>query len=648
MKAIRIGIILLSIIFIGLVSSAPVHAAEDMMDNLLPQEDEEKTYEGNVKLEYKKYPLSRYGMDTQLEQEEFSDLMPWGWDDNVGKQINQGLSIMASTLWGFNKIIAATVGTLVSEAFNLDIVGDFADEIATAVKSIAGFGPGGFQENGLWPYLVMSVVCIVGVWGAYVGVIKRASSRAMGGVLSSIIIMTVALGFFTNAEKILNGINDGVSEVQNDVLSFSISATIPGKYNEAEGIASMRNQIFNLMVTYPYMLLNFGTTDEEKIGDKKDGGSRVDAVLKTKTLSKKRIEAIDYEVKEMKNNNMKPESLTDRLVILILVLIANSILGIMLLLISGSLIVFQILVLVFSVFTPVAFLIGLIPAFSHTATSIIMKLLHAFYMKIALALLATIYFTISTMVYNTADTKQGYILLFLLQIICAIAVWVKRNEILNVVTMPFRKSNVSNNIGQSIKDYKKTYFKGKKYFNKFTKPQTTTLAERTGYNKLVTKPGVGVVDPMRHPAWTGKERRNGSTVTPAPAANSETTKPIVKSNQKTAAPVERKQQHTQAPVTATPSSPVTAPVASSPIVKPNVNNHEPTINERRNLESLEATLNKGSWSHHTKESAVTLKGSNNIKERLAERTAATQTNPKQNLRPRLAERRNGKDDKNES
>ncbi|CRH64680.1 Uncharacterised protein [Chlamydia trachomatis] len=444
----------------------------------------------------------------------------------------------------------------------------------------------------------------------------------MSGILGTLIILTLGLGFFTNADKILKGFNDGVSEVQNDVLSFSLTTTSPGNYDESEGMASMRNQIFNLMVKNPYLLLNFGTPDQEKIEKKWDKkGSRVDAILKTNIYSEKRKDAIDYEIKELKNGNMKPESLNDRFVILVFVLIANCILGTILLLLACSMIFYQVLILIFAVFTPVAFLIGLIPAFSNTATNILMKLLHAFYMKIALALLTTIYFSISSMVYNSMDPKKGYILLFIIQIICAIAVWVKRNEILNAVTTPFRKANVNNNAGQNISDFKKTYFKTRKHFNKITKPftqkHTQPLAERTGYNKLKAKPGVGMVDQMRHPMYTTKERNSPNKV----VAESNEATVDKKNNQKAVsnAPLaERKQENVSQPQE-----------NAQPIMNKDFKTNkqpEQTLNDRRNLESLEKTLEKGGHAHNAKEN-LQLKRKPVLKDRLAERTAATHNKP---------------------
>lgn len=578
MKKIQWVYLLLSILFLTIIPSAPA-SAEDMMDNLLPQE-EKKESEGDVKLEYNKYSFTRYGMDTQLEEEELSDMAPWKLDEKVRKNVNQGMAILNSSLWNFNKLIAGSVGALVSEAYNFDFITDFADDIASVIQKISGFGPGGFSSNGLWPYLATTFIVITGVWAAYVGYVKRATSVALSGILSTIIVITIALGFFTNADKILIGINKNVSAIQHQILSFGLTTTTPGNYDGSEGMATMRNQIFNTMQKDPYLLLNFGTSDEEKIEkewDKK--GSRVDAILKTKIFSKERNDAINYEVKKMKNNNMKPDSLPDRFVVLILVLIFNLCLGLILILLTLSMIAYQVGIMVFAMMTPFAFLFALIPTFNRNAQSIILKLLHAFYMKLGLTLLATLYFSISAMVYKGTDPKSGYILSFLFQIVCAAVIYFKRKTILNIITTPFKNENVNNDVGLNVRDYKKNYFKSKKYFNKFTKPltqkaSTRTFADRTGFNKLKARPGVGAVDVMRHPMHTKIERTTPNKVAAAPSTR----------------PIERKNQTTKE--------------SAPPIQKKNINTNNyprPSLNDRANMESLEKTLEKGGYAHNTKE-----------------------------------------------
>src|SRR4051794_7551347 len=109
----RLLIIMASMVILFLAIAPPVGAT--MMETLLPQDEEKKT-EGKVLLEYNEYKLYRYSMDTKLEESEASDYLPWGWDDQFKKGMDQSLSQLNSTLWGLNRLFAYIIGIAVSES----------------------------------------------------------------------------------------------------------------------------------------------------------------------------------------------------------------------------------------------------------------------------------------------------------------------------------------------------------------------------------------------------------------------------------------------------------------------------------------------------------------------------------------------------
>jgi hypothetical protein len=186
------------------------------------------------------------------------------------------------------------------------------------------------------------------------------------------------------------------------------------------------------------------------------------------------------------------------------------------------------------------------------------------------------------MVYNAMDPEEGSILLFIIQIICTVAVWIKRNEIMNIITVPFRKSSMASNIGQNIKEYKQTYFKGQKYFNTIKKPFVTPakpLQERASY-KLKYKPGVGVADPIRHPMFNSSRRNENPTEvtkTSTPAKN----QPKVMPNVADQPAVNRK------------------PIQVNP--EPVQKYQSPKLRNQANFDSLTGTLDKGVHAHRVKE-----------------------------------------------
>ena len=193
------------------------------------------------------------------------DWMPWNWADGAGKQIYIALMEIINAIWKVNVLLANFTMVIVQEAFELDFVSGVVDEVGTAIQHIAGFNSGGFMDNGLWPLMVTFMLCLVGAWAAYVGMVKRESSRAWGGLISALILFVFSLGFFSNAGKILGGVNDWSSELQSNILAVSASIVNPGaSYNKDEGIATIRNQMFDLMVKKPYVLMQYGTAEVEE------------------------------------------------------------------------------------------------------------------------------------------------------------------------------------------------------------------------------------------------------------------------------------------------------------------------------------------------------------------------------------------------
>lgn len=423
-------------------------SAESLQDNLVPQDSDIGSV-GEVDLEYNEHPQHHYKLDTWVDTD--GDWMPWNWADGAGKQIYIALMEIINSIWNVNILLANFTMKIVQEAFELDFVSNVTGEIGSAIQNIAGFGPGGFMGNGLWPLLVTFVIAIVGAWATYVGMVKRESSRAWGGLISSMIIFVFALGFFSNAPTILKGINDWSSDLQSDVLAVSASVVNPGaSYTKEEGIATIRNQMFDLMVKKPYMLMQYGTTDIEE--------RRVNDLLAVDpfTNSEDRNTKAEVEVTQNDNIMMSIDGISQRAGFVPLLFVANTIIGIFLLLVSGTIILYQMVFLALVLFAPVPLLMALVPRWKNAAFDWGMKVLHAQLMKISIALLLTILFGISAILYRaTENSDLGYLGMMLLQIICFVGVWAKRKELFNIVSTAV--NNVESSTGATLQSYRQKF-----------------------------------------------------------------------------------------------------------------------------------------------------------------------------------------------
>lgn len=450
MKKLLRFFLLVVALLIGL--QVPASAAS-IQDNLVPQDSETGTV-GEVDLKYNEYPQHHYKLDTWVDTD--GDWMPWNWADGAGKQIYIALMEIINSVWNINILLANFTMKIVQEAFELDFVSNVSDEIGSAIQNIAGFGPGGFMANGLWPLLVTFIIGIVGAWATYVGMVKRESSRAWGGLISSMIIFVFALGFFSNASSILKEVNEWSSDLQSDILAVSASVVNPGSsYTKEEGIATIRNQMFDLMIKKPYMLMQYGTTEigEERVNDILSIDPFVD--------NEERQEEVKKEVQDQQNKMMSIDGISSRAGFVPLLFLANTIIGIFLLIVSGTIILYQMIFLALVLFAPVPLLMALVPRWKQSAFDWGMKVLHAQLMKISIALLLTILFGISAVLYRATEKGDlGYLGMMLLQIICFVGIWAKRKELFNIVSTAV--SNIESSTGATLQGYKQKYRQAKK------------------------------------------------------------------------------------------------------------------------------------------------------------------------------------------
>lgn len=421
-------------------------SAESLQDNLVPPDTREGSV-GEVDLKYNEFPQHHYNLDTYVDTD--GDWMPWNWAEGAGKQIYIALMEIVNSIWNVNILLANFTMLIVQEAFELDFVSNVSEEIGTAIQHIAGFNTNGFMGTGLWPLLVTFVIGIVGAWATYVGMIKREDSRAWGGLISSIIIFVFALGFFSNASTILKGVNDWSSKLQSDILAVSASIVNPGSsYSKEEGIASIRNQMFDLMVKKPYLLMQYGTTQVKE--------KRVNSLLSIDPYSSDRQDKAKEEVEQQENTMMSINGVSQRAGFVTLLFIANSIIGVFLLIVSGTIILYQMLFLALVLFAPVPLLMALVPKWKQSAIDWAMKVVHAQLMKIAIALLLTILFGISAILYRATESSNlGYLGMMLLQIICFVGVWAKRKDLFAIVSTAV--NNVQTNTGATLQGYRQKY-----------------------------------------------------------------------------------------------------------------------------------------------------------------------------------------------
>ncbi|MGP4063048.1 CD3337/EF1877 family mobilome membrane protein [Halobacillus sp. H74] len=591
-------ILLLSFTFL----SSPVQAAE-IRDSLVPEEDDKKI--GSVELQYAKYPVSHYSMDTKIPENEWGDILPTGWDNAASKSLWQMMATVNSIIWQFITLIGSWTGKLVEYAFTLDFIDSMINEIDRAISNIAGVGAGGFTSDGLFPMFALTFFVILGVYMVWIGLIKKAHSQAIGVMIQTIVLLTLCFAYVINAGPFLKYINDSTTDVSQSMLAWTSSITdSDGTYSKEEGYANMRNSIFNTMIYQPWLIAEFGTTDEDKIeSEYKRSGSRINDLLKTEDYSKERLKQIDYEVEEQGNSNMEPQALTDRFVLLGFTSIGILMMALILILISGSIIFFSFMAIIFALLGPIALLISLLPTYSGNAITWLSKLLHPFLMKIAFCFLISVLFAIQTMINSSIDPDHGFFTMMLVYLCLTIGLWVYRDQFLSLIVKPTKRSGLSTGSYTRTADYKNTYQKGKGYINRFTKPlsKPATPQHQRASHKIKYNPGVGASERNWRAYTMSNSKYQGSKgvkSAPNPVESNKTTD-RTSSDQSTASKTKKQNKTTNNQ---------TARIDNTSYS----NKHQPPEISKEDLNSLDRTTNKGGWGYRSteqKEASTTRKKS---------------------------------------
>ncbi|WP_213429143.1 MULTISPECIES: MFS transporter [Paenibacillus] len=411
----------LALFFLLLTLNITPVQASPLQDSLIPDDGEKSI--GTVELEHKKYPLSRYNLDLYIE-ETWNPLNVVG---HISDEVQALRLDIVNGIWSFSRTISIFSIVTVGHAFKLDIVASVIDVVGEAIQIIAGFSPSGFHENGLWPLLILFIITLVGAWAAYMALVKRQQSLALSSLLTMILLFAFSLGFFSQAGAILGGANAVSKEIQSRILTISGMVMNPGKsYKHLEGVAVVQNQMFDILIKKPYFLMQYGSAMVDPV--------RGDELLKNDFNSETRNNIVKDEVLNKGNVMMSEQSLGDRTWFVLLQLLAGAILAGQVSLMSGSVLFFQVIFIAFVLFAPVPLLIALVPAWRDSALSWGMKALHALLMKVGIALLMTVIFTISGLIYIAVDPLEyGFLVILALQILIYVGIWLKRKELFSIV-----------------------------------------------------------------------------------------------------------------------------------------------------------------------------------------------------------------------
>ena len=378
--------------------------------------------------EFSKYPIDNYQLDFYVDSS--WDWLPWNWLDGIGKTAQYAIYLFTNFLWTLNLYISNAVGYLIQQAYDLDFISSAASEIGKNIQLIAGVSASGLDSMGLFPGMMAIVTLLVGVYCTYVGLVKRETTKAFHAALNFVVVFVVSVGLIAYAPSAISGVNEFSSDISNGIVDVSAKNLAPDAAGENTGVSAIRDCLFGIQVKQPWLIMQFGDSDVENIGEE-----RVNSLLGTspdENRGKDREEVVKSELEDYDNGNLTVTEVTSRFGLSVFFLIFNLIVSAFAIMLTGSMLLSQILFIISAMFLPVSLLISMIPAFSGTSRRAVISLFNTIMLRVGTTLLTTFVLVLSSLAYTIANGKP-FVVVVLLQVIVFAGVYMERDKLLGMI-----------------------------------------------------------------------------------------------------------------------------------------------------------------------------------------------------------------------
>ena len=425
---------LVYILLTGLFLSAAnmeVSAASGLVDETIDA--------GNL---YSQYRWDNYQIDFYVDTS--WDWLPWNWMDRIDNKISSVFYGISDGIWLISVLLSSGTGYIVQQTYSLDFIGDMADDIGKNIQILAGMNTGSkkFNADGFYTWLLLFIVLIVGGYMAYAGLIKRKTTEAVSAAVNMLVIFLLTAAFIAYAPQYIKNINDFSADLSNGVLELGAKLVMPG--NDEMGVKAtdkIRNNLFAIQVYKPWLLLQFGTTDETAIESERIAagvdGDRIKSILSVSPVTnfgEDRQTAVKTDIETYKNVNMTVTNVAGRFGTVLLVFFLNLIISIFVAIMCGLVIFTQLLFIIFALYLPLNFILSMLPTYNGLLKKAVEKLFNTILMRAGLTLLITIAFSLSAMIYSMSG-DYPFLMVAFLQIVVFVGTYLKMDEILSMVAL---------------------------------------------------------------------------------------------------------------------------------------------------------------------------------------------------------------------
>lgn len=198
-----------------------------------------------------RYPLTNYSLDQHFDAVEAS--LTGGVDvSGVPAMIAW---FFASLIWLATSFLANLLITLFSFAFSLDLVnGSQATGGEGALAPVSRAIHAIYSDVFGAPWLVLAIA-VAGIWAMWKALVQRRYSETAGALGLSLIYVVLALFFVAQPGTTIGSVSKWTNQMSGAFLSISSHGSPSSARQAKEDTA---NQLFDLLVFKPWVVLNFG------------------------------------------------------------------------------------------------------------------------------------------------------------------------------------------------------------------------------------------------------------------------------------------------------------------------------------------------------------------------------------------------------
>ena len=393
--------------------------------------------------EYSKYPLDNYQLDFYVDSG--WDWLPWNWLDGIGKQVMYGLYAITNFIWTISLYLSNATGYLIQEAYSLDFISSTADSIGKNMQTLAGVTTGGLSSEGFYIGFLLILILVVGIYVAYIGLIKRETTKAIHAVVNFVVVFVLSAAFIAYAPDYIGKINEFSADISNASLTLGTKIVLPNSESQGkDSVDLIRDSLFSIQVKQPWLLLQYGNSDVESIG-----ADRVESLLSTspdENNGQDREEIVVEEIEDRENTNLTITKTINRLGTVFFLFMFNIGISVFVFLLTGIMIFSQVLFIIYAMFLPVSFLLSMVPSFEGMSKRAITKLFNTILTRAGITLIITVAFSISTMLYNLSGEYPFFLTAFL-QIVTFAGIYFKLGDLMGMFSL---QSGDSQSVGSRI------------------------------------------------------------------------------------------------------------------------------------------------------------------------------------------------------